>query len=412
MKVGAVLPAAGSGSRFGRGENKVWAELLGRSVLEWSIRAFAEHPLVEALVVVVAEHELSRARELTSAIGGVHAVVPGGKIRAESVRAGLAVLPDEVETVLVHDAARPAVTARLIEDVLRGVASYGAAIPGVPLADTVKRADGQGCVAETLERSGLWAVQTPQGARRSWLEDAYRQWNSADPAPTDEAALLERAGYPVFIIPGDPDNVKVTLPEDLARVERILTCRSQSRDAGSTEDHLGDQDTFRTGFGYDVHRIVDGRPLWLGGVEIPHTAGLLGHSDADVVMHAVCDSILGAVGEGDIGVLFPDTDPRNRDRRSCDFVREAARRATARGWRLAWLDVTLVAEQPRVGPYRQAMREAIGEAAGIPAERISIKATTNEGIGFVGRKEGMACWAVATLVRAPSRGGHATDRER
>jgi len=364
-------------------------------MLEWAVESFVCHPEVHVVVVVAAAEELEAVRALCTRVGGVHAVVPGGSTRAHSVLAGLRALPDDVGIVLVHDAARPAVTPELISRIIQAVERHGAAVPGLPVADTLKRVDDRGVVVATVDRSRLWAVQTPQGARREWLARAYEETSKRLSTATDEASLLEAAGLTVMVIPGDQDNIKVTAPEDARRAEEILARRLE----GNTVER---EEVVRTGFGYDVHRTAPGKRLRLGGVNIEHPVGLAGHSDADVVLHAVCDAILGALGIGDIGTLFPDTDPGNKDRNSTDFVAEAAAQARARGWQVQWLDITLVADEPRIGPYRQAMRETIGAAAGLPWDRVSVKATTNEGLGFAGRREGMACWAVATLGRTPA----------
>jgi 2-C-methyl-D-erythritol 2,4-cyclodiphosphate synthase len=292
--------------------------------------------------------------------------------------------------VLVHDAARPIVGRDTIDRVLEGIMAHGAAAPGLPVTDTLKRVREDGSVSATVDRGGLWTVQTPQGARRELLEKAYALAGSEKGVPTDECALLERSGVSPHIVMGDPRNIKITVPSDLDRAEELLSAEGR---------HVEWRHECRTGLGFDVHRLVEGRPLWLGGVRIDHPRGLLGHSDADVVMHAVSDAVLGAIGGGDIGMLFPDTDPANKGRRSREFVSAVVAMAASRGWRLAHLDVTLAADEPRLGPHRQAMREALADAASIAGDCISIKATTCEGLGFVGRREGIACWSVATLTR-------------
>lgn len=389
MRTAAIVPAAGRGSRFGSSDNKVWADLCGRPVLEWSVSAIAAHPAILGVVLVAAAGDRARAEALAARVPRVLTVVTGGATRAESVQAGLRALPDTTDIVLVHDGARPLVSRATISHVLEGVIEHGAAVPGLPVADTVKRVSGDGVVVENVSREGLWSVQTPQGALRELLERAYSEAFEADAPPTDEAGLLERSGVPVHVVLGDPDNVKITVPEDLERAAAALRQRGSANDGSRA---------CRTGFGYDAHRLEEGRELWLGGVRIEHDRGLVGHSDADVVLHAVCDALLGAVAGGDIGVLFPDSDPRNRGRRSSEFVVEAAARAREAGWSVSNIDVTLVAEEPRIGPYRLAMREAIAAAVGVDTDKVSVKATTNEGMGCVGRGEGLACWAVAALV--------------
>jgi len=388
--VAAIVPAAGSGSRFGSSDNKIWAPLCGRTVVEWAVQALAGQPRVDAVVVVAAQRELERARATCRAIPKLYDVVVGGATRAESVWAGLRACPPGCGIVLVHDAARPLLGGDTVDRVLDGIAEHRAAAPGLRVSDTVKRVRDDGSVSSTVEREGLWTVQTPQGATRDLLEMAYAAAPPDGGVPTDECSLLERAGVSPQIVMGDPCNIKITVPGDLALAEELLSARIR-RAAPFTES--------RTGMGFDVHRLAEGRPLWLSGVHIDHPRGLEGHSDADVVMHAVCDAILGAVCAGDIGLLFPDTDPANKDRRSRDFVSGAVARAAASGWRLTHLDVTLAADEPRIGLHRQAMRGALAAAASVGEECISIKATTCEGLGFVGRREGVACWAVATVAR-------------
>ena len=382
--VGAVVPAAGRGSRFGSTQNKVFAEAGGKLLLEWTLGSLASHGRIGAVVVAAAAADRDRVQDLSRRIDKVVAVVEGGATRAESVLRGLEALPVECEVVLVHDAARPAVSAALVDRVIAGVEAHGGAVPGLPVSDTVKRVAENGIVMETVPREGLFTVQTPQGARRDHLLAAYRALGDDAFACTDEAALLERAGYRVCVVPGEERNIKVTHPADLARIESVLRPLTEE---------------VRTGFGYDVHATDASRPLWLGGIHFAGAIGLRGHSDADVVLHALTDAVLGAAGLGDIGVFFPDTDERNRGRASRDFLKEAVRRAGEAGWQVANVDISLVAEEPKIGPYRERMGSAIAEALGVRRDQINIKATTSERLGFVGRKEGMACWAVATLRR-------------
>lgn len=386
--VGAVVPAAGRGSRFGSTENKVFASAGGRLLLEWTLESLASHGRIGALVVAAGAADRGRVEEVSSRFHKVVAVVEGGATRAESVLRGLEALPVECEVVLVHDAARPALSAALIDRVIAGVEAHGGAVPGLPISDTVKRVAENGMVLGTVPREGLFTVQTPQGARREDLLAAYRALGEAAFECTDEAALLERAGCPVTVVPGEERNIKVTHPADLERIEAVL---------------LPALAEVRTGFGYDVHATDAERPLWLGGIRFEGAIGLRGHSDADVVLHALTDAVLGAAGLGDIGLLFPDTDERNRGRASRDFLEYAVKRAGEAGWQVANVDISLVAEEPKIGPYREPMADAIAEVLGVCRDQVNIKATTSERLGFVGRKEGMACWAVATLQRRRSR---------
>lgn len=392
-RVAAVVPAAGLGTRFGSAENKIWARIGGSPVIAWTLRALCSHPSIDHVVLVGNQRDLERLRREFGRLPKMHAIVEGGDTRAASVRQGLAALPGDCEIVLVHDAARPAVSPDLIARVLAAAAERGAAVPGIPVSDTLKRARQDGVIVETVPRTGLWAVQTPQGVRLSWLAKAFAMLGAAADEYTDEAGVLEAAGYAVHVIQGDARNIKITEPSDLEQAARILASTSSKE----TSMH-------RVGFGYDVHPFSRGRNLWLGGVQIPYALGLAGHSDADVVLHALCDALLGAAGIGDIGLLFPDTDEANRDRPSSKFVAEARERLLALGWQIENVDVTLLAEEPRIASHRGRMVEHIADLLGIPPARVNIKATTSEGMGFVGRKEGIACWAVALIRQRPEAG--------
>ncbi len=418
-QVGAVIPAAGQARRFGSGENKIWANLGGRSVLERTLAAFEAHPDIASVVVVTGRDERARVEETVLRFSKVTAVVEGAATRALSVRNGLEALPSETTIVLVHDAARPLLSQSLISRVIEGVKAHGAAVPGTPLSDTVKRVDSEGRVKATLPRStvfegaslsGLTSVQTPQGARLPLLRLAYSVYDFSFAEPTDEASFLEAADIPVFVVPGDPDNLKLTHAFDVERAERVLGIgqnrewKAEPSDAQPPTPNASFSafPELRTGFGYDVHTFAApeaGRKLFLGGVEIPHDRGLEGHSDADVILHAVCDALLGAAALGDIGVLFPNTDPAYRGIQSLKLLAVVGRRLREEGWSVVNVDTTAVAEAPKVMPHSQKMRQAMAAELGIEPGRVSVKATTSEGMGFVGRKEGICAWAVATLIR-------------
>ncbi len=396
MAVGVVVPAAGRGSRFGSAGNKIWLEIEGRPIIAWTLSVLQNHERIDSIIVVAAPDELDRLSALAREFSKVSAVVAGAGTRAESVGNGLAALPAQCDIVLVHDAARPIVSADLISRVVEAIMEHGAALPGLPVTDTLKRADGEGVISETVSRDGLWAVQTPQGARTADLLDAYVKLGDHILEATDEASILEPAGYAVHIVPGDEANIKVTCPGDQERVAQILAGHSEDRNA------LNRYPVVRTGFGYDVHSFAEeecGRLLWLGGVHIPHTRGLAGHSDADALLHAVCDALLGAAALGDIGVLFPDTDSAHKDRASIEFVREVRRRLEAERWNIVNVDVALLAEEPKIGPFRSEIVAVIADGLSIAPTQVNIKATTSEKMGFVGRREGIACWALATISR-------------
>lgn len=407
MRVGAVVPAAGHGTRFGSAENKIWASIGGRTLLEWTLTALQSHPRIDGIVLVGAQDELERLRESAAAFEKVFAVVAGGATRQESVGRGLAALPEACEIVLVHDAARPGVSQALISRVLEAAERHGAAIPGLPVGDTLKRVTEEGVVVETIPRAGLWAVQTPQGASLADLRAAYERLGPRIAEATDEASILEAAGFRVRVVAGEEGNLKVTRPGDLEHAALALQAsgaqvlgtsgaqKAPERPSAPTPEHLT-----RIGFGYDVHPFAEGRPLWLGGVRIRHPRGLAGHSDADVLLHAVCDALLGAAAMGDIGLLFPDTDPAHQDRPSIEFVQEVRHRLEAAGWQIVNVDVTLLAEEPRIGPYRAQMTAVLADSLQIAPTQANIKATTAEKMGPVGRREGIACWAVATIQRS------------
>jgi 2-C-methyl-D-erythritol 4-phosphate cytidylyltransferase / 2-C-methyl-D-erythritol 2,4-cyclodiphosphate synthase len=388
-RVGAIVAAGGSGQRAGLA--KQWLALGGETVVRRSARLLAGCDLVDDLVVVVPPGEEARGAAEVAGLGKGARVVAGGAQRADSVRNGLAALAG-CGVVLVHDAARPFATPDLVRRVAEAAAAAGAALAAVQVSDTVKRADGPGPsaaqaaseagprVAETLDRRTLWLAQTPQGFRRDLLLRGYAEAGEAASAATDECALVERLGAPVTLVPGEPGNFKITTPDDVARA-RALT-----------------EAPMATGVAYDCHRFEAGRRLVLGGVEFEGD-GLLGHSDADVCAHAIGDAILGAAGLGDLGRHFPDTDPRWKGVSSLVLLREIAARAAEAGWRVGNADVTLAARRPKIAPRAAEMRERLAAALGVSAAQINVKATTGEGMGFVGRGEGIAAHAVALLVR-------------
>ena len=386
----ALILAAGRGERFGRAGGKLWSLVGGVPVWRWAVSAFHEHPEVDHIVLVGREQDLPRLREQTEPLDKVVAVVRGGRERWESVQRGLEVFPVQDRWVLVHDAARAAVSSELISRVLHATRQTGAAIPALRVPDTVKWVNAAGVVQQTLPRTRrgngeewrLMAVQTPQGFAVDILREAYERYDFSKGAPTDDAMLVERF-YPVNVVPGDPRNIKLTYPEDLARLEAILL------EGGET----------RTGFGYDVHPFAEGRRLMLGGIHIPAPRGLAGHSDADVVLHAITDALLGAAGMDDIGTHFPNTDPAYRDADSAELLRLAWAQVRERGWGLVNVDVTVLAETPRLRPHVPAMRERIASVLQVDVDRVNIKATTSERMGFIGREEGIACYAIATLRR-------------
>ncbi len=384
--IAAIIVAGGRGTRAGAGRPKQYLTLGHEAVVRWSLSTFAKHPQVGAVQPVIHPDD-TELFETASAGLTLLPAVAGGSTRQGSVRAGLAALAaQKPEIVLVHDAARPFASAALVSRAIAAVKATGAAIPALPVTDTIKRAGEDNCVAETLARDNLRLVQTPQAFDFEMLRDAHAKAERAGLDDfSDDAALAEWAGLRVSLFDGEPGNIKLTTQDDFARAEMI---------AGG----IGD---IRTGQGIDVHAFGPGDHVTLGGVRIPHDRGLTGHSDADVVLHAVVDAILGALAEGDIGSHFPPSDPQWRGASSDRFLRFAVERLAARRGKITHLDISIVCEAPRIGPHRDAMRARIAEIAGIAADRVAVKATTSEGLGFTGRGEGIAAFATAT-IRLPS----------
>ena len=372
MSVAVIIVAAGRGSRAGGDVPKQWQGLAGAPVLAHTLAAFDGY----RRIVVIHPDDRARAAAL-----GVEVVI-GGATRAASVRAALEALAGTgVSRVLIHDAARPLVPRAVIGRVLAALDTAPGAAPALPVSDALWRG-GDGVVTATVDREALFRAQTPQGFHFDAILAAHR---ACPGEAADDVAVARRAGLPVAVVAGDEDNLKLTYPADFARAEGILR---------------GRQMDVRMGNGFDVHAFCDGDRVWLCGVPVPHGRGLLGHSDADVGMHALTDAIYGALAEGDIGRHFPPDDPQWKGAPSEVFLRHAAGRVRARGFALANCDVTLICERPRVGPHAAAMRAALAGILGVEVDRVSVKATTSERLGFTGREEGIAAMATATLVRA------------
>lgn len=388
--VAAILAAGGRGVRLGGGTPKQLRALGASTMLEASARALLASPDVRQLVVALPRETLEseHARRL-EALGAT--VVAGGERRQDSVALAFDHVAAVAAVVLVHDAARPFVSRAVVERVARAAAETGAAIAAVPVHDTVKvtSPDGAGrVIVGTIDRTTVFLAQTPQGFRRDVLARAVALGQSGVEA-TDEATLVEQTGHHVVVVEGDPRNRKITTEEDWAFAEQNIALASES-----TVSHL------RIGTGYDLHRLGEGRRLLLGGVEIPHPLGLLGHSDADVVCHAVTDAILGAANAGDIGGLFPDTDPAWKDADSVSLLRAAVVRVHDAGYRVVNVDIVVIAERPKIGPYRAAIAASLAAALSIEPACVSVKGKTNEGCGEIGRGEAIAVHAVALLDRA------------
>ena len=380
----AIIVAAGRGVRFGGAIPKQYGMLAGQPVLRHAVQAFLSCPKVGAVRVVIHPDDRSLYEH---AVAGLDLPPPvaGGVTRRESVRNGLESLAGDPPThVLIHDGARPLVDHGIIERTLAALDRHPGAVPAVPVADTLKREGADATVAGTVPRQGLWRAQTPQGFHFHRLLAAHRRTALAT-EPTDDAQLMELAGETVALVLGSEDNIKITRDDDLDRAERLL-----GRTHGET----------RVGTGFDVHAFADGDHVWLGGIRVPHERGLAGHSDADVALHAVTDAVLGAIGAADIGAHFPPSDPRWRGASSDRFLAHAAALVAERRGTIVHVDLTIICERPKIGPQRQAMIARIAAILSLDPSRVSVKATTTEGLGFTGRREGIAAQAVAT-VRLP-----------
>lgn len=370
-QVTAIIMAAGTGSRMGAAVPKQFLKIKGRTVLERAVLPFENNGFVDDILVVCGQDFVPLCKRLCSAFSKVRAIITGGEQRQDSVRNAINALEIGADGyVLIHDGARPFVTDEIICRVLAGAADAGAAVCAVPVKDTVRRITEEG--STTLDRSQLCNVQTPQGFKAAVIRDAFAAADSEGFVGTDDAGLAERAGYHVTLVEGSYDNIKITTREDMPVETRI-------------------------GAGFDVHKMTDGRKMILCGVDIPFEKGLLGHSDADVALHALMDAMLGAAALGDIGSHFPDTDDTYKGISSMELLRQTAAIIDEAGYRLANADVTIIAQRPKIAPYIREMRENIAEALGVDIENISVKATTTEKLGFTGREEGIAAQAVCLL---------------
>lgn len=382
----AVVPAAGAGTRLGGTRPKQFLPLAGRPLLTRTLMVLEVTSQVQAVVVVCppgGEEETRRACVEPYGLAKVAAVVPGGAQRQDSVAAGVAAAAGlGARWLVIHDAARPLAKPELFARVLEAAAQTGAAIAAVPAADTIKQAGPDDLAEATLDRSRLWLVQTPQVFERGLLERALAQAAKDGYYATDEAGLVERLGEKVKLVMGSRDNLKVTTPEDLALAQGLIGAVT------------------RVGQGYDAHRLVAGRRLILAGVELKHETGLLGHSDADVATHAVMDALLAAAGLGDIGQMFPDSDPAYAGADSIELLTQVVARLAEKGWQPQQVSLTLLAQRPKIAPHYPAMRAKLAQALGLETGEVNLAASTTEGLGFVGREEGMAAWATAVIARS------------
>jgi len=387
----AIIAAAGRGTRFGGPLPKVFAPLAGRPMLEWSLLAYGSCARIDDIVLGVAADFVDEAWGIVEEGGhrSVLAVVPGGEERPASVRAGLEALRiADPEVVCVHDGARPLIDLGTIERSIDAALAHGAAVAAVPAIDTIKQCSPDGRIEATPVRRALYHAQTPQSFRYRLLLEAYERAEREGADVTDDASLVERIGQAVYVSEGDPDNLKVTTPQDLERAAWVL-----GRRAGLQCPPV------RVGTGYDVHALVEGRALILGGVRVEYERGLAGHSDADVLFHAIADALLGAAALGDIGRHFPDTDARYAGADSAELAAQVVDLLAEAGWRPVNVDATVICQRPKLAPHIARMRANIARALALPEGAVSVKATTTEGLGFAGRGEGIA--AQATVLICP-----------
>jgi 2-C-methyl-D-erythritol 4-phosphate cytidylyltransferase/2-C-methyl-D-erythritol 2,4-cyclodiphosphate synthase len=389
--VAALIVAAGTGQRFGGALPKVFADLAGQPMFVWSLRAFAAVPQISNIVLAVAPEYITIATDICHRLqlNTPYQVISGGPRRQDSVRAGLHAMTDKPpHIVAIHDGARPLVTPEMITQNINVCSKHHAAVACVPLTDTVKSFADDGSVVKTLDRSQLRAIQTPQTFDYHLILDAHDNAFQSGLEVTDDASVLEATGHSVVASRGSRDNIKVTEREDLAQAAWIMRRRHG----------LQSPPPLRIGHGYDIHRLAPARPLILCGIQLPHDAGLLGHSDADVALHAIADAILGAAALSDIGRYFPDTDPRYENADSAELLTEVLTMAADAGWAVGNIDITIITEEPKLSPYRHDMIHSLAAILDVPVSSVSVKATTNEGLGPTGRAEAIACHAVAGLI--------------
>lgn len=383
-RTAAIIVAAGKGTRFGGHVRKQYIEIAGKPLLYHTLMPFCTSPEIEHILVVGPPGENAQTKQMIRSWSLPRSVqvVDGGEQRHDSVMNGLAALPADYKWLLIHDGVRPFVSHEMIHRVLEAAKACGSAIVAVTPRDTIKSRQDN-FIAATLDRNALLAVQTPQAFRRDIIARAYQTALEQNSFSTDDAALVEQMGSPVAVVAGDYRNIKITAPVDLLLAQALMK----------------EESVMRIGHGYDVHAFSAGRKLILGGVDIPHEKGLLGHSDADVLCHAVSDALLGAAALGDIGRHFPDTDPAYKGADSVQLLNQVVKLLAAEGYSIVNVDVTLILQRPKIAPHVTAMRQNLAAAMGLSVEAVSVKATTNEKLGFEGREEGASCHAVALIEK-------------
>jgi 2-C-methyl-D-erythritol 4-phosphate cytidylyltransferase/2-C-methyl-D-erythritol 2,4-cyclodiphosphate synthase len=392
-KLNVIIAAAGKGTRLGMGMNKAFVKLAGVPIIVHNLRQLNNLPDLGTVFIVVGAGELTEAEKMLQKYQAGYFplvrwhLVAGGRQRQNSVENALAQIKEKTGWIAVHDGARPFAARELFAEVWTTARKTGAAIAAVPCKDTIKEANPEKLVNATLERSRLWAVQTPQIFSLELLRRAYAQLQKAGNMVTDDAGAVEQIGGKVAVVMGSYKNIKITTPDDLILGEAFI------KGAANMADNI------HVGSGFDVHRLVSDRKLILCGVTIPYTLGLLGHSDADVALHALMDAMLGAAGLGDIGKLFPDTDPVFKDADSMVLLKEVTGKLQEAGWQVNNADVTIIAQKPKLAPYREAMEKNLSNILHLTADAINVKATTTEQLGFTGRGEGIASQAVVTIKK-------------
>lgn len=392
LTAAAVIAAGGAGVRMNSSVPKQFLELAGKPILLHTVERLAELDEVSLIVIALPPEHIQMAESILNRrpLPAEIKCVAGGPNRQESVRCGVAAVGPDQEFIMVHDAVRPVCDRDLVLRVLEAAARHGAAVPGLQATETIQRVSRTGRVLKTPPREELYAIQTPQAFRAEILRSSLEKAHAAGFLGTDESSVVRWAGHAVVVTPGSSENLKITRPIDLEIAARLI--------AGNPE-HGMDMTKLRVGQGIDYHQLVEGRTLILGGVEIPFEKGLEGHSDADALLHAICDALLGAAALGDIGRHFPDTDPANRNRPSLEFLRDVRAKVEAAGWLTENIDATLLAQRPRLAPYMDGMKRNIAETLGLDPGAVNIKATTTEGMNAEGRGEGISAHAIA-LVRS------------
>ncbi len=386
-KVGVIIAAAGSGTRMGMDKNKVLLPLQGVPILIRSIKKFTCFDWVNEIIIVVRKEDYNEIADLTAKWELEVKLVVGGKKRQDSVIIGLEALSNKTRWVFIHDGARPLIDTRIIKKAYHQVQQYQAVGVGVPVKDTIKITNEKQMVVDTPDRNILWAIQTPQVFSYEIIMQAYREANKYGWESTDDCGLVEKLGLPVNLIPGSYKNIKITTIEDLSLASILL------------KNDTGGQALMKCGIGYDVHRLTKGRKLILAGIEIDYPYGLDGHSDADVVTHALMDSLLGAAGLGDIGTHFPDTEVKYLGISSIELLKQVMLKLKEKDYEVNNVDITIIAEEPKLAPYIKDMRTRLAQTLGITTENVNLKASTNEGLGFCGRREGIAVLATVTIFQ-------------